>query len=307
MIDALDNILADLIQSRVSALAADASQVGFEPPNQDWRTAVTNLNMKRLNIYLFDLRENLKLRSNERRREQQQNGWYSERDDRPKLNCMYLVTAWSPAAMGMEPIPEEHNLLYAVVEVLLRHRSIVVADVYGSGITIPSNRKLDLDVPVLFRDQEFPIEVGLPDTMRDLGDFWSTMQGVWRPALQLTVALPLFPLAQPFESPMVTTASADYRQQGEPESAEVWLSIGGHILAPKSALPVLGAYVEIQGLNPPVVQKIKHHLTTASDGRFLFSFLRAGDYRLQAVASGLGPVTRNLTLPSPTGEYDLQF
>src|SRR5260370_28386886 len=111
----------------------------FVTANQDWRTAVTNLNMKRLNISTFDLRENLKLRSNERRREQQQNGWYSERGDRPKLNCMYLVTAWSPAAMGMEPIPEEHNLLYAVVEGLLRHRSICVADVYGSGITVSSN------------------------------------------------------------------------------------------------------------------------------------------------------------------------
>src|SRR5260370_21181115 len=222
MIDALDNILADLIQSQVSALAAKSEQVGFEAPNQDWHTAVVNLNMKRLNIYLFDMRETLKLGSNERRRELQQNGWYSETYDRPKLNCMYLLTAWSPAAMGMEPIPEEHSLLYAVAEVLLRHRSIVVADVYGSGIKILSKRKLDPDVPSSFRDQEFPIEVGLPDTMRDLGDFWSTMQGVWRPALQLTVALPLFPLTQPFASPMVTTASADYTQPGEPESAQAW-------------------------------------------------------------------------------------
>ncbi len=298
MIDSLDNILADLIQSQVPALAK-TGQIGFDAPNEEWRRDVVNTNAERVNIYLFDVRENLKLRSNERRRELQKNGWYSERDDRPKLNCMYLVTAWSHMANmspTIEATSDEHSLLYAVAEVLFRHRSIVVADVYNQGITIPSGNSL----------AKLPAE-GLPDTMRDLGDFWSTMQGVWRPALQLTVALPLFPLAQPFESPMVTTASADYRQQGEPESAEVWLSIGGHILAPKSALPVLGAYVEIQGLNPPVVQKIKHHLTTASDGRFLFSFLRAGDYRLQAVASGLGPVTRNLTLPSPTGEYDLQF
>lgn len=306
MINALDNILADLIQSQVHVLATKTEQIGFDPPNQDWRTAVVNLNEQRLNIYLFDLRENLKLRSNERRRELQQSGWYSENYDRPRLNCMYLLTAWSPATGGMEPSSDEHALLYAVAEVLFRHRSIVVADVYKPGIFIPSTNTL-AKLPSVLRDQEFPIEVGLPDTMRDLGDFWSTMQGTWRPALQLTVALPLFPLTPPFESPMVTTAIADYRQQGEPDSPKVWLSIGGHVLAPKSALPVPGAYVEIQGLNPPIVQRIKHHITTAADGRFLFSFLRAGDYQLQAVASGLGPVTRNVTLPSPTGEYDLQF
>src|SRR5260370_859912 len=198
MIDALDNILADLIQSQVPALAK-TGQIGFDAPNEEWRRDVVNTNAERVNIYLFDVRENLKLRSNERRRELQKNGWYSERDDRPKLNCMYLVTAWSHMANmspTIEATSDEHSLLYAVAEVLFRHRSIVVADVYNQGITIPSGNSL-AKLPAELRDQEFPIEVGLPDTMRDLGDFWSTMQGVRRPAFELTVTLPLFPLAQP--------------------------------------------------------------------------------------------------------------
>src|SRR5260370_487819 len=211
MIDALDNILADLIQSQVPALAK-TGQIGFDAPNEEWRRDVVNTNAERANIYLCDMSY-----------------------------------------------------------------------------------------------EDFLTEWGLPATGRAGGAFGSTVAGVWRRAFKLPLACPRSPRARPLESPAGTTASADYRQQGEPESAEVWLSIGGHILAPKSALPVLGAYVEIQGLNPPMVQKIKHHVTTASDGRFLFSFLRAGDYQLQAMASGLGPVTRNVTLPSPTGEYDLQF
>src|SRR5579863_6383565 len=143
MINTLDNILADLIQSRVTALAG-LMQVGFEPPNQDWRNAVLAAGEERLNVYLFDLRENLKLRSNERTRAQAANGWYTETPDPPRLNCMYLLTAWSPAAVqaGVDPTRDEHQLLYAVAEVLLRHRSLVVADVYQAGIPIPSGRNL---------------------------------------------------------------------------------------------------------------------------------------------------------------------
>jgi len=223
---------------------------------------------------------------------------------------MYLVTAWSPATAlppGVEPTRDEHLLLYDVTQVMFRHRSIVVADVYAPSITIPSGRKLVPDVPLLFRDQEFPITVGLPDTMRDLGDFWSTMQAAWRPALQLTVTIPVFLLGAAVESPMVTTAITDYRQKDKPETSEVWVTIGGHVFAHNSTQPVEGAYVQLQGVNPPALQTVSRRGTTTADGRFLFSFLRAGDYQLQAVASGSGPITRNVTLPSPTGEYDLQF
>jgi hypothetical protein len=303
MINAIDHIVADLIQSQAPPLILKGgNQVGFDPPNQDWRNTVVNNLEERLNVYLFDLRESLKFRSNERRREVQSNGWSSETYDRPKLNCMYLITAWHPASPPMEPAPEEHRLLYWAAEVLLRHRSIAVDDVYKPGITIPSGRAL----PPEFQGQEFPIEVGLPDGTRDLGDFWSTMQGVWRPALQLSVTIPLLQQLTPFESPVVTTTIADYRQQGKPESAEVLLTIGGQVLAP-TAQPVAGAWVQLQGVNPPALQSLSRRATTGADGRFVFSFLPAGDYQLQAVASGLGPITRNVTFPSPTGEYNLQF
>jgi hypothetical protein len=42
-------------------------------------------------------------------------------------------------------------------------------------------------------------------------------------------------------------------------------------------------------------------------GRFTFDNLRAGRYRLRTQALELGPITRDVDVPSPSGEYDLQF
>ena len=40
----------------------DEAQVRFQPPDEDWRTYVSNLQRNALNVYLVGLRENCKLR-----------------------------------------------------------------------------------------------------------------------------------------------------------------------------------------------------------------------------------------------------
>jgi hypothetical protein len=42
-------------------------------------------------------------------------------------------------------------------------------------------------------------------------------------------------------------------------------------------------------------------------GRFTFGDLHPGTYRLRTRALGLAEITRDIEVPSPTGEYDLQF
>jgi len=46
---------------------------------------------------------------------------------------------------------------------------------------------------------------------------------------------------------------------------------------------------------------------TDATGRFAFIRLATGPYQLRASRAGLGVSTRNVTVPSPTGEYDLQL
>ena len=304
MIDALDRILMDFIQSNVSALAGPM-QIGFAPPNDDWRMNVASGNTDRLNIYLYDLREDLKLRSNDRT-VTQANGWSTARRAPPLLDCWYLITAWSPVIQtpGVEPSLDEHQLLGAVAEVLFRHRSIRIADVYGPAIPIPSHRTI-ASVPGPLQTEELPLEVGPTDPSQELLEFWSSMRAVWRPSLKVKIAFPIFPMVPDFESPMVTTLIADHRQWDVATASEVLHSFGGTVSSGNS--PVARAYVRALGKSPAAVQMIDRHVITLDDGRFVFSALRAGSYELTVSAPGLGPKVRQIDLPSQTGEYDVHF
>src|SRR5262249_41210781 len=156
--------------------------------------------------------ENLPLRSNARTREPV-NGGYVEHRASPRLDCQYLVTAWNPGSVTpptVEPTTHEHQLLYAVIAVLMRHRPLVPAEGYGSGILIPSGGTLGA-LPAPLRGAELPLEVALPDGLQNLGDFWNTMDIGWKPVVQLTVTIPVILLEPDIESRMVTTVSADYR------------------------------------------------------------------------------------------------
>jgi hypothetical protein len=302
VIHTLDTLLRDLIQSRLAALAGP-TQVGFEPPGEDWRLAVVGAGEERVNFYLLELHENVKLRTNQRVREAQ-NGGYVERAASPRLDCRYLVTAWSPAAFAppmVEPTRNEHEILGQVAAVLFRHRSLVVADVYAPA-PIPGT------IPAAYRAQPLPLDVAVPDSLRGTGDFWTTMKVGWKPALELTVTVPVVLDEPDFESPAVTTLAFDLRQRQAADTAQVRLSIGGRILAGVDAIPVGGAWVELRGLNPPALQSVSRRLVTRSDGRFLFSRIASGHYQIRAVAPALGEAPpREVDVPSASGEYDVRF
>ena len=102
--------------------------------------------------------------------------------------------------------------------------------------------------------------------------------------------------------PMVTTRITEYRQLGFPETAEVWVQIGGRVL--DKAVTVPGAWVRLETTAGEPLQTTE----TNELGRFTFSDLRPGLYQLRTRATRLGEVERkNVEVPTNTGEYDLIF
>ena len=86
MIDYLDEMLRKLFVNTISEITAD-SQVSFEPPDDDFRSAVKTSGKVALNVYPTDLRENRILRSNERARVLQ-GGIFSEMQAPRRVDCM---------------------------------------------------------------------------------------------------------------------------------------------------------------------------------------------------------------------------
>jgi hypothetical protein len=302
MIEHLDNLLRDLFLAQVPGIA-DAAQVRFEPPDEDWRTWVLNLaaGAVALNIYLADLRENRSLRSNERVRSFE-NGHVSEESAPTRLDCHYLITAWSQAApaAAVEPPLDEHRVLHDALAVLFNQ-----APLNPSRIHPPGSAALTA-VPEMIRRADLPTQIAPAEGFPKLPEFWGAMgqNHRWKPAIYLIVTLPVA-LTPRIEGPMVTTRIAEHRLFGSPESAEIMIQIGGHVfnasVDPVEMVPEAWVRLEDAAGEPLQITK------TDDSGRFTFLRMHPGNYRLRVRATGLGELERSVNVPSELGGYDIRF
>jgi hypothetical protein len=305
MIDPLDSILLDLVQSRIPAVSGPA-QVGFAPPNADWKASVASSAQERVNFYLYDLRESVALRTNERvgRRV---NGSIVEDLPSPRVDCTYLVTAWSPVAITplVDATRDEHRLLSTVLALLMKFRPIVAAEVYSRKN--PLNHALTT-VPLPLQEQPLPVSIAMPDAVKEPTEFWTTMKIDWKPAIRYTVTVPIVLDEPTIDSPMVTTLTGRYGTLPPGGSVDTLMSIGGRVLRTGDDTPIEGAWVQIAGTSPPALTAIRQQTTSDPDGRFIFSQLPPGTYELRAVRNDLGDrKTTGVDIPHPSGDFTLHL
>lgn len=303
MLAQLDRLIREVLVSQIAALTT--AQVRFQPPDSAFRTDVVNMNAMALNVYLIELRENRKLRSNERLRTLDAGRVFTEAAPE-RMDCVYLISAWSPAqpGPGVEPTIDEHALLYETASVLTLAGSLTPSRVYAVG---------DPDLllwPARFRDDALPAHVLVTDNNPKLSDFWSSMGTAsrWRPVVALTVTLPIA-LAREMSGPMVTTLMTRYDISGIPQPDELWMHIGGQVFdtaKPRpdgSPSPVAGAWVRLETLGGVLVRRG----VTDEQGRFRLDQLRGAQYRLRTGSVDLGELSRLVDVPTETGEYDFAF
>lgn len=308
MIDHLDNLLRHLLLERVDELT-DELQVRFQPPDDAWRTYVATLTdsggapVNAVNLYLVEVRENVKLRSNAMARTLNE-GVSEQRIAPRRIDCHYLVTTWSPATVSppVEPTLDEHALLYKLLAVLATEGVLLPSAIFGGA--------LPPGFPPELATAELPMTVAPSEGFAKYGEFWGTMgtNHRWKPALHLTVTLPVTD-APVRRSTVVTTRIISYRVGGDAVGPDVRIRIGGWVrdaaapLPDGSPSPVGGAWVVIES---PSGQRLGATETDAS-GAFTFGDLNAGDFVLRGGAPAHPEITRTIAVPSPTGEYDLTF
>lgn len=305
MIDHLDTLLHRLFRYSVAELTADA-QIRFQPPDEDWRAMVPGITdgsgnpANSLNVYLVDLRENRKLRTNERERVAQGGDWFEVPPPR-RVDCHYLISAWSPVApsMGIDPTPDEHALLAEAARVLGAHDELDPVAIYAlSNPPLPP--------PAAIADERFPLTLLPVEGFPKYAEFWGTMgeKNRWKPCIYSVVTVALKERLVR-AGPMVTTTFTRTLVRGRPDTARTRFHIGGVVYdnaAPPR--PVALAWVE---LLTPADLRVSFTRADAS-GRFVFDDVAEGDWHLRASAAavGLSPV-RAIHVPEPTGNYDVPF
>ena len=118
MLKDLDETVKELLTQKYLALENKTSQIEivFNRPDKEWEAKVTKLT---INLFLYDIRENLQLRGNERYLTR--NGSTGvETYAATRMDFTYLISVWSKASSTVE-IEEEHEVLGKVLTTLLSY------------------------------------------------------------------------------------------------------------------------------------------------------------------------------------------
>ncbi len=277
------NLLDQLIQKVLDAgwtTSPPPAKPGFyfTVPDEAWQTTVKSGVGVRLNIYLYEVRENTTLR---------RSSWdvFNLADHTAVLSpppayfdCHYLISAWSPSedSETISPVLDEHQVLSEALRVLLCNADVVPGP-YGLG------------GGQVFQQAHVFLTIAPPEAPRVLNDFWSTMKLPWRPAIQLVATAPLDLLLDQSVGPLVTTFIQRVVQINATGSADEWITMGGWVLKNSDSTPIGGATVTRVATGQTA--------TTDSQGRYTFAGLRRGVHKLRAEAAGFTAIERDVNIP----------
>jgi hypothetical protein len=238
MIHDVDQLLERLV--RRDALNGSAVELLFDAPNKDW---VARRNGPTVDLYLYDIREDLQRRYPAWEDAKGDNGQVRDRQLPPRrFKLAYLVTAWTQRP------EDEHRLLSALLSAFIRNPMVKAEELEGT--------LAEPELPVY-------IDVGQPPSQdRSIADVWSALGGELKPSLDLVVTAPILvrrsaPFGPPvlagpvvgLSAPGTETAAADRRPRGRrrkeaplvPVMAEETVPGGGASPRPGMTLSVRGS------------------------------------------------------------------
>ncbi len=268
------------------ALAANfpelaAALIVFDHPLDTFAPTQTTID-----LFLYDIRENMELRSNEQKYKRL-NGQIQIEPAPMRVACSYLITAWP---VGGTDLPlQEQRLLSQTLQVLSRYPKIPDSFLRGK---------------LVGQEPPLPMITAQTEGLKEPAEFWTAIGNKLRPSITIvaTVSMDVF---TPITAPMVITEEIRIGERTGPTEKKLLLPtvtdlfrIGGQITTAGSA-PVAGAQVTLVGIG----------LTTTSgpDGSYLLGSMPAGTYTLR-VQSGATTKNVNITVPATAGKnYNVQL
>jgi hypothetical protein len=178
-------------------------EVVFDAPTKDW---ASRRNTPTIDIYLYDIREDLKRRQVGNVETRDENGRITGTRPIPRIfKLSYLVTAWTQRP------EDEHRLLSAMLACFLRNDRIPVDWLAGT-----------------LQENGWPLNVTIalpPPEDRALSDVWSALGGELKPSLDLVITTPIdldrfIEAAVPVDQPPVFNWSGSGLGGGQSEAVQ---------------------------------------------------------------------------------------
>jgi hypothetical protein len=278
MIEDIDEALRRLLTQELPVRNGEID-IAFDQPKREWSARVSR---PTLNLFLFDIRENNKLRQPTPAFDvvRSENGAVVQRRKPIRLDLHYMITAWAA-----DP-EDEHRLLGRAVMALARHGTLPAAV-----------------LPDALRDQPapIPIMVAQPDMPEKTTDLWNALDNEVRPAIGCMLTVAMNPFA-PISAPAVRSAEVRFGQSARPADQQLtapdgegrFLWIAGELRL-RSGKSLKGARIRLidKALEVPV----------QPSGQFVIGLLPRGRYTVEITAEGRKPARQTLTIPSDS--YDL--
>jgi len=257
-----------------------AAQIVFDRPDDNFKPTQTTID-----LFLFDVRENFELKTNEPLIERQ-NGHAVIHPAPVRAACTYLVTAWPVG--GTDLVLQEQRLLSQVFQVIQGFPKI--PDSFLKG-------KLSGQQPSL------PVLATHPDELKNPAEFWTAIGNKLRPSITIavTISMDVFaPITAPLSKTVLTHLGERTPGDGEaiiPATRMDFYRIGGKVTS--GGNPVAGASVAIVGAGLSA--------RTDSEGDYILGSMSAGPYTLKVQSNGNSKQV-NITVPATAGSnYDVQI
>lgn len=166
MIHEVDDALRELVRTE---LGSPDVEVVFDAPTRDW---AARRNAPTVNLYLYDIREDMRRRSRGRYNVYDEQGTVVSRTLPPRyFKLSYLISAWTQRP------EDEHRLLSSLLRCFLRHDALPAAglgpELSATGLPVPSTVALP------------------PPEDRAFADVWTALGGELKPSLDLVVSAPV--------------------------------------------------------------------------------------------------------------------
>lgn len=217
MIDDLDRTLRRLLAAELPDVHSGGVEVAFNQPTHDWSK---NLGKPTLNFFLYDVRDNPVLRQHQWQPVAEPGG--APREDHTvrqrrtplRIDCFYLVTAWSPADAQTRAL-DEHRLLAQCLIALARYpvlnqpveeqlstgRRWAPRPITTNGRNGQAVQEEDEVEPMLagaLDRQEYEIRTRLAnhDVMTNPAELWGSLDNEVRAGFSYVVTLPIDPWAE---------------------------------------------------------------------------------------------------------------